>query len=308
MRIANKTVYDSITRNLTITSSEMYKANLIVSSGKKITDLSDDPVGLVTVLDLKSSLANIEQLQRNIDTGKSWLTMGESALTQIEDILTDTKALCVEMASDTKGVGERFSAGTIVEGSLDQILSLANTQVGGRYIFGGTVTDTVPFVYNDTANPPNVAYQGNDTPFSVKIGKTTNVDVGRDGETIFGDDSCAWDDSTAGSDNIFKTLIDLKTALEGNDVSGIQGAMDKLDNHLDSVQTMISNTGGKILRLETKETIIEDLNLTYTERVSDLEDADLAEAIMNLTSKETAYQAALASSSKVMSLSLVNYI
>ena len=299
MRIANKTLFDSVARNLSKTSTEMFRANQMVSSGKRIENLSDDPIGLVAVLDLRSSLANINQLQRNIDAGRSWLNMGESALTQVEDLMSQTKALCVEMASDTKGSTERRNAGTVVDGYLQQVLSLANTQVNGRYIFSGTKTDTAPFVYDETGPPPNVAYQGNDTAFSVKIGKDINVEVGRDGETVFGDN---------GSDNIFKTFIDLKTSLVNNDVSGIGAAMDELDSHLDNVRTMISNTGGKILRLDAKEQIIEDLNLTYTDRMSKLEDADLAEAVLELKSKETAYQAALASSSQVMSLSLVDYL
>jgi len=57
-----------------------------------------------------------------------------------------------------------------------------------------------------------------------------------------------------------------------------------------------------------KERIIEDLQSTYTERKSLMEDADIAEAIMNLSSKELAYNAALASSAKVMKLSLLDYM
>lgn len=308
MRITNKTLFDSVARNISKTSTEMFRANQMVSSGKRIQNLSDDPIGLVSVLDLRSSLANINQLQRNIDAGRSWLDMGESALTQVEDLLTQTKALCVEMASDTKGSTERRNAGTVVDGYLKQVLSLANTQVNGRYIFSGTETDTAPFVYDETATPPNVAYQGNATAFSVKISKDINVEVGRDGETVFGDDGFDWSDPAAGHTNIFKTFIDLKTALVNNDVAGIGAAMDKLDSHLETARTMISNTGAKILRLDAKEQIIQDLNLTYTDRMSKLEDADLAEAVLELKSKETAYKAALASSSQVMSLSLVDFL
>ncbi|MBW2015443.1 MAG: flagellar hook-associated protein FlgL [Deltaproteobacteria bacterium] len=308
MRIANKTLYDNIVSNLSKTSTEMLRANQVVSSGKRINRLSDDPVGLVAVLDLRSSQAHVEQLERNINMGKSWLNMGESALTQIEDLLSQTKALCVQMANGTQDATQRRNAATVVDGRLRQIISLANTQVNGRYIFGGTRTDTQPFVFNEGASPPNVSYQGNDTAFSVKIGKNTTVEVGRDGETIFGDDGIDWSDPTDGEDNIFKTLLDLKDALTGNDVSAIQGAISKIDNHLATVRTMISNTGARTIRLEAKENIIQDLKVTYSDRKSKLEDADLAKAIMDLKSKETAYQAALASSARVMNLSLVNYI
>ena len=60
MRVANKTLYDSIIQRLSTVSNEMMEANEVVSSAKRINNLSDDPVGLVSVLDLRSSLANVE--------------------------------------------------------------------------------------------------------------------------------------------------------------------------------------------------------------------------------------------------------
>ena len=70
MRVANRTIFESIKVNLDKATEAMAEANMVVSSGKKMNRLSDDPVGLVTVLDLRSSLANIEQLQKNINTGQ----------------------------------------------------------------------------------------------------------------------------------------------------------------------------------------------------------------------------------------------
>jgi flagellar hook-associated protein 3 FlgL len=298
MRVSNQTVFDNITNNLARVTEAMSKANTVVSSSKKINQLSDDPVGLVTVLNLRSSLANIEQLGRNITTGKSWLNMGESALTQVEDLLSENKALCVQMANGTQTATQRANAATLVDGFLRQLLSLSNTEVGGRYIFAGTATDTTPFAFDDETNPTAVTYAGNDTPFAIRIGKNLTVEVGRDGEEVFG---------TAGN-SIFQTLLDLKIDLTNNDVGGIQGTLDKLDDHLETMRTLISSTGARVIRLDTKEKIIEDLNLTYTDRKSQIEDADITEAIMDLKGKELAYQAALASSAKVMTMSLVDYL
>jgi flagellar hook-associated protein 3 FlgL len=57
-----------------------------------------------------------------------------------------------------------------------------------------------------------------------------------------------------------------------------------------------------------KENIYQDLELESTAKLSNIEDADIAKAIVELKTKELAYQAALASSAKVMQLSLVNYV
>ena len=298
MRVANKTLYDSAIRSLTRASSDMIDANEAVSTSKKINDLSDDPVGLVSVLDLRSSISDLGQMERNISMGESWLNASESALTQLNDIITSTKELTVSMSSANVGSSERLNNANLVQGYLEEVISLANSSSGGRYIFGGTNTDTIPFTLDATGS--TVTYSGNSTAFSINIGKDTVIDVGQDGKDIFGEN---WDDS-----NIFKTFIDLKTSLENNDITGIQTAMSNLDDHLQSVNGDVSEIAGKSIRLDVKSTMVADLELTNTERISNLEDADLAEAVITLKSKELAYQAALSSSAKIMEMSLVNFL
>lgn len=124
------------------------------------------------------------------------------------------------------------------------------------------------------------------------------MEIGRDGQAAFG---------TPG-DSVFDLLIELKEYLLSNDVNGIRQVMGELDTEMESVSSLISNTGAKMLRLETKTTILADLKLNYLDRKSTIEDADIAEAIIKMESAELVYQAALNSSSKLMSLSLVDYL
>lgn len=287
MRVANKAIYDSVKYNLGSISEELNKANEIVSTGKRINNLSDDPVGLTQSLNIRSTLSSIEQMGRNISYGNSWLTASESALTNVQNIISDTKALCVQMASGTTGSGQRSSAAGTVQNMLDEIVSLGNTDVGGNYIFAGSKTDTIPFAQD-------CAYTGDNNPFTIKISKNSFVEVGSDGDAVFG--------------SIFNTLSNLKTALETNDVGGIQDAMGYLDGRFDDISAKISDVGSKMNRMEIKDKIYQDLNFSNTERLSKIEDADIAGAIMNLKAAELTYQAALASSSTVMRLTLVDYL
>jgi len=300
MRVTNQSTYEAIKYNLAQSAMDLVKANKIVASGKRINNLSDDPIGLVQVLSLRESLANIDQMARNVSTARNWLDGGETAIGSVKEIITDMKTLAIQMANGTVGVDERSAAAAQVQGTLDQIESLANTQVNGQYIFAGTKTDTKPFeiVRDGSGNPTGVTYSGNDTPFTIKIGKNTTLEAGHDGEALFGN----------GASGIFKTLIDFKSSLEANDVTGIEQAMNDLDTDLDGMISATSAIGTKGVRLDVKEKILEDLKLTYTERRSQLEDADILEAISDVKSRETAYQAALASSAKVMRMSLVDYL
>jgi flagellar hook-associated protein 3 FlgL len=291
MRVTNRSIFESIKYNLGTISDELNKANEIASTGKRINKLSDDPVGLTQSLSIQSSLANITQMQRNIDYGQSWLNSSESALTSVSNILSDTKALCVQMASGTVGADQRSAAAENVQNNLDEIVSLANTNVNGNYIFAGSKTDTVPFDQDETGN---VTYNGDHTAFSIKISNNASIEIGSDGQAVFG--------------TLFTTLSDLKTALQNNDVTGIQDAMGKLDDSMNDITAKISDIGSKTDRMDIKKNIFQDLNLTDTTRRSTIEDADMAQAIMDVSAAQLTYQAALASSSKVMSLSLVDYL
>ena len=287
MRIANRYIFESIKYNLGSISEELSKVNEIATTGKKINNLSDDPVGLTQSLTIQSDLAGFEQMGRNIDFGNSWLNASESALTNVETILSDTKALCIQMANGTMGADQRSAAAETVQNNFEEIVSLANTNVAGNYIFSGTKTDTIPFDQDGT-------YNGDNSPFTIKISQNSTIEIGSDGDAVFG--------------TVFNTLSDLKADLESNNIGGIMDAMDKLDTHFDDISSKISDVGSKMNRMEIKNKIYQDLNFTNTERLSKIEDADIAEAVMNLKAAELTYQAALASSSKVMTLSLVDYL
>jgi flagellar hook-associated protein 3 FlgL len=287
MRVANRYIFESVKYNLGSISEELSKANEIATTGKRINNLSDDPVGLTQSLTIQSDLSGIGQMGRNIDYGNSWLSASESALTSVETILSDTKALCVQMANGTIGVDQRSAAAENVQNNLEEIVSLANTSVAGNYIFAGMKTDTIPFDQDGN-------YYGDSNPFAIKISKNSTIEIGSAGDAVFG--------------SVFNTLSNLKNALQSNDVGGIQDAIDNLDGHFDDITAKISDVGSKMNRMEIKDKIYQDFNFTNTERLSKIEDADIAEAIMNVKAAELTYQAALASSSKVMTLTLMDYL
>lgn len=293
MRVASTTIYEMVKFNLGNITEELNKATNVVSTGKRINNLSDDPAGLNQALIIKATLADIEQMDRNIAFGKTWLAASESAMNHVQDLISDTKSLCIQMATATTSSDARNSAAKTVQNTIDEMVSLANTELNGRYIFAGSKTESAPFSQSGV-------YSGDSNPFTINIGRNSTVQVGSDGEAVFG---------TAGQDNdIFKTLEDLKTALTDDNVSEIQNAMTRLDNHFGHISTKISDLGSKMLRMEIKEKILQDMNITNTERLSNIEDADITEAIIELKQKELAYQAALASSAKVMKLSLIDYL
>ena len=114
--------------------------------------------------------------------------------------------------------------------------------------------------------------------------------------------------SEAVSWGVFETLFDLKEYLGRNDVDGLQRTLTRLDTHYNSLTSEISDLGVKSNRIQVNKQVSVESKLTLTERKSMIEDADVVESIMKLQSIETAYQASLSTTSKILNLSLVDFL
>ncbi|RPJ79927.1 MAG: hypothetical protein EHJ94_07470, partial [Deltaproteobacteria bacterium] len=99
MRVPNITLYDTMRSRLGDLTEKLKNINEVVTTGKQINRLSDDPIGLSQVLDLKSSLSNIDQLGKNIDVGKTWLTGGESALSNVNEQILYVKNMGLQLVN-----------------------------------------------------------------------------------------------------------------------------------------------------------------------------------------------------------------
>ncbi len=185
MRIASSTKYMLTNSRLNRITDELLNVNNMVTTGKKINQLADDPVGLGRVASLKSSLTNMDQLQRNIASGRTWLETTEMSLSTVSDLATDAKILSIAMNGGIMSESDRVSGADEIAGILDQVLSLANSTVQGHHIFSGTKTDVKTYSLETTAGVTKAVYGGDDTPFKIKMATESDIEVGQDGSDIF---------------------------------------------------------------------------------------------------------------------------
>jgi len=291
-------IYGSIISNLDKLADDMRTLNETISSGRKYTTPSDDPVSLIGALEIRSIIDETKQYERNVTYGILWTDNAEIALRQTDEIISRAREIAVQMANATESEATRASAAIEVGHLIEQTVALGNSQVAGEYIFSGQKTNIVPFTYDSVAG--TVTYNGDENDIDIRVGRNNSATINKNGKDAFMDD-----DETS---NLFTYLIDLKEALEGNDVSGIQDSLGSLSDAADYINEKIADFGAKRNKLDMKKNIYAELELSNTERLSDIEDTDLAGAILNLKTKEVAYQAALTAASKVMQLSLVDFI
>jgi flagellar hook-associated protein 3 len=89
--------------------------------------------------------ASIDQCQRNIDNNNGWLAMTESKLSSAGELLTKARELAIGQGTATASAETRRITAENVEQLKEQMLSLANSQYGDRYLFSGSRMDTAPF-------------------------------------------------------------------------------------------------------------------------------------------------------------------
>lgn len=195
MRVPTITTYYTATYQLGKLTTNLQDANTVVSTQKRINSLSDDPIGLTQVLGMEISLNGLEQFNKNIEMGNTWLASGEAALQSVNDDLLDLRTDVQQLSNASASQEDRAAMVESVNNVIEQMMDYGNTQVLGNYIFGGTKIAEKAFSFDDELSPTKVVYNGDSNVFSVKTGESFDMEVGRDGETLFWEDTLTIDAS-----------------------------------------------------------------------------------------------------------------
>jgi len=124
-----------------------------------------------------------------------------------------------------------------------------------------------------------------------------------DGSSIVGDDR-----AKIRPHNVFSWLIDLRDSLTGNSTSGIGIAGENIGNAVDTLAETRALVGGYANRVGRETDALEDRNVLDASLLSQLQDADFAQAATQLSLLQTQLQAALQTTATISSLSLLNYL
>ena len=149
MRVTKNLMAGTMTRNLFKNIEQVFKTQNVISTGKRINRPSDDPIGIGKVLNYRAMISSIEQYDKNIAHGESWLDLTDSTLDSVGESLIRAKELALSQANATANENTMDAVAEEVKNIYDHILQLANTRFENSYIFAGHNTDTAPFSRND---------------------------------------------------------------------------------------------------------------------------------------------------------------
>lgn len=161
MRMTNKIMQNNSLYNINNNKELTNKLSTQMSTKKKLTRPSDDPVIAIRALRLRSDVSQITQFyERNAKDGESWLKVTGDALETTSEILKSMIGLC------TQGAVKDFDAGNmaIVIAQLKELknefYSTGNVDYAGRYMFTGYRTDTpLTFTENLSENQADPSYR-----------------------------------------------------------------------------------------------------------------------------------------------------
>jgi flagellar hook-associated protein 3 FlgL len=163
--------------------TKLNKTQLQVSSGKRIQQPSDDPIGMSIALGLKQQIDISKQFNRNGESADHALKLAESALVSSTDILSRTRELTLQGLNGTLNQTDRESLATEIERRLDELVGLGNTQLGdGQYLFSGFMTAVRPFTKDISGN---INYNGDQGKQYIDVNTTVRVQTNLSGSEVF---------------------------------------------------------------------------------------------------------------------------
>lgn len=183
MRITTKMMQNRSLNNLNTNKTLQEKLTTQLSTKKKITRPSDDPVIAIRSLKLNSTLNKIDQYyEKNSNDAQSWLELTESAIKTTNSILEDMSGYITQCAQGSLTAEERAAILQNLANYQSEIYSTGNATSAGRNIFTGYRTDTPLTFLKDKTERYSITEQRDnsyiDTITHTVIGDMANINAG----------------------------------------------------------------------------------------------------------------------------------
>ncbi len=126
-------------------SEALVRLQKTVSSGVRLHRSSDSPAEAYRLLGLRDEGGSIRTYRENIGRINDSFSVASSVLSQMSEIMARTRELVTQGSSGTYSTADREPVAQEINGLIEQLVSLANTRYGGRYLFGGRSTQAKPY-------------------------------------------------------------------------------------------------------------------------------------------------------------------
>lgn len=294
MRVTQSMLSANSLRNISSSYNKLNQLSNQVSTGKKITKPSDDPVVAMKGMYYRSSLSEVEQYKRNLSELYLWMDNSESAMDQASSGLDRVRELLVQGKTDTNGKDERNAIAEEINQIKEDLVNVANTKVNGKYLFHGTDVSNPPVTAGD---PPQVAANLTDgliDSYKVEVSSGVTMKANVNPATF--------------NQEMFDVVQEIQDKMANNDNTGLDDLLTRLDSVMNSLSSEKSELGARYNRLEMVESRIDAQEVLANKVLSDNEDVDMEVAITNLSVQQSVHNASLSVGAKIIQTSLIDFL
>lgn len=264
-----------------------------LSTGRKLNQPSDNPVGIETDMQSQTELTQVSEWTSNATIALSNMKTTDDAMANLQDVLGSVRTNLIQAESGTNTQSEINDILKNVQQQVEAIAQIGNTSDGQQYIFAGANGSTKPIAVNTSTG--QLSWNGGTiADKQLTIGSNVTIETGSNGQQLF-------NQATNGMiSNLNSILNDLNTAASAStaaqmqtSLQSVQTDLSNLDTNIDNVSSMRADLGGRMSRVTSAQTQLSQMDTSIKEVKSSVEDANVAQVMTQLTTQQTVYQAAL---------------
>lgn len=318
-RISTSTRYNMLISDIKQNELNYNKLTQQLSSGKRVTGITDDPIAAVNILNTNRQIGQIDIFDHNTKLAMEELDTLDDLMELAGSYLNQAWDKAVQANNGTYGITSLKAIKVEIDEITKTMVDLANTEFNDNFIFGGANTKLTPYEFDDNGN---IIYNGTKQDNPDYIRQTEVADgvfevINTTGDKVFGwyNDENDYSGVMGALKVLSNSLQEIIDAKEAGDADAENIAYDKMHSTLDMFSnsyTEILNEqtkfGGVYNRLEMTESTLETSNESLTSYLSATQDIDIAEAASKWIQSQYAYQASMQVAASTMNISLLNYL
>lgn len=278
----------------------MTRAQNQLSTGLRLSNVSDDPDHVSQLLQTRADLDHATQIQANLGQVKTEVDTGEQTLESAVQLMENARTLGSEGVTGTATAQSRQDLASQIGSILEEIGGLSRTTVDGRYLFSGDSDQVAPYTIDLTQPNPISAYAGSTATRQVQHPNGTTFAVAKTAQDIF--------DSPDATQNVFYSMNALRVALQNNDQNGINSALENVISANTYLNQQLAFYGGVQGKVADATQFANNQVVSLTAQMSTIQDADMTQTITEFTQAQTQQQAALVSRAKMPNSTLFDYL
>jgi flagellar hook-associated protein 3 FlgL len=301
-RISTYAANQSALMDLMKAQKQMFEAQQQLTTGKMVSDLKGVGYQAEMLSAARAAETQAKSYEEAATRTEARLEAQDTALEHVADAVSDLR-----LAVTTKE-GDYIMQQT--REAFYEVVNALNTKHAGVYVFSGTRSDVPAVNVSDMSDlipmgSANEAFDNNQRKPQVQLDQNYSVEVGMLADDVGGEVMAS-----------FKRIAEFDAGPNGPFTSPVTAAQDAfLQTEIQNVISALDNLHMKVGENGTKQAHVENLKTNHVERqdfitmmISDIEDADMAEAATRFQQAQTAVQVSAATFSSLNQVSLLNFL